>query len=414
MSSFSVDISNTEIKENTLNFHLSGSVDYGLDKSIVNSLRRTLLSEIPCVAFRVEEDSPKDIIMEVNNTSLHNEYLLHRLSMIPLYIDPEEYEKQYLFYLNVKHDSSEPFRFVTTNDIIIYPLKKDIEPSSTHTFSLDDYDRKHPLSKEEHKEIFRPFIFRGKEYPILITELKSTDTEGVSQELVCYGVPSVSDGREHARWKCCSDAIYTFLPNEELFMRTANEKAGIKKIIDDAERDKFINSLRLSEGERYFFRDKFNEPNQYTFTITSVHKYSSKELFIKSCEIMEQKLMKTKEQLIHLTMGQESTILVEPHVNENTYHFKLCGENDTIGNILQSHIVNKYTDVDSLISFCAYKKSHPLEEYINLYIGLNPSNAVFGKSEEMKLNAMIKFMDDVIEDIMNIYRDISKEASKSL
>ena len=76
----------------------NGTDDYGLDKSIVNSLRRTLLSEIPCIAFRTEEGGKKDIVMEVNNTSLHNEFLLHRLSMIPLYLDPETYENQYLFY----------------------------------------------------------------------------------------------------------------------------------------------------------------------------------------------------------------------------------------------------------------------------------------------------------------------------
>ena len=124
MSSFSVDITNTKLKDESLEFQISGSSDYGLDKSIINSLRRTLLSEIPCVAFRVEEGKPKDLIMELNNTSLHNEYLLHRLSMIPLYLDPKEYEKQYLFYINVKHDSSQPFQFVTTNDIQIFPLKK--------------------------------------------------------------------------------------------------------------------------------------------------------------------------------------------------------------------------------------------------------------------------------------------------
>lgn len=412
MSSFSVDISNTELKENTLNFHISGTAEYGLDKSIVNSIRRTLISEIPCVAFRVEEGTPKDLIMEVNNTSLHNEFLLHRLSMIPLYIDPEKYENQYLFYLNVKHESAHPFRFVTTDDIQIFPLKEGVDVSDS--IDIDNYDMKKPLSKQEHKDIFRPFKFKGKEYPILITELKATDTDGISQELICYGRPSVSDGREHARWKCCSDAMYTFLHNEELFMKIANDKAGIKKIIDDDERDKFIESLRVSEGERYFYRDIFNEPNQYTFTITSIHNSSSKELFLKALDIMQDKLELVKQHFINTTIGGDTSIIIEPHVNENNYHFKICGQNDTLGNVLQSHIVNKYTDKDSLISFCGYKKSHPLEEYISLYLGLNPSNEAFGKSEEMKMNALVKFMDEVIEDLLSIYKVIGKEATKSL
>lgn len=412
MSSFTIDIDNVEVKNESLHFQMKGSVEYGLDKSIINSLRRILLSEIPCVGFRVEEGTNKDIIMEVNNTSLHNEYLLHRLSMIPIYLDPETYENQYLFYLNVKNEGPEPFKFVTTNDIQIFPLKEGI--TSSERLLLDNYDMNNPLSKKQHKEIFKPFVFRGKEYPILITEIKSTNTEGISQELICYGCPSVSDAREHARWKCCSDAVYTFLPNEELFIQVANEKAGIKKIIDDEEREKFIESLRLSESERYFYRDKMNESNQYTFKITSNHLYSNKDLFIKSCEIMETKLEDCKNQFINLISGNESSISIEPHKNDSSYLCQLNNQNDTLGNVLQSHIVNKYCTDDSLLGFCGYKKSHPLEEYINLYLSFNKTNDIIGKSEEMKLNSLVKFMDEVIEDLISIYRNIAKEAMKSL
>ena len=109
-----------------------------------------------------------------------------------------------------------------------------------------------------------------------------------------------------------------------------------------------------------------------------------------------------------------TTIIAEPHVNENNYQFKICGQNDTIGNVLQSHIVNHFIEGDSLLNFCGYKKSHPLEEHISLYVGLNPSNTVYGKSEELKLNAIVKFMDEVLEDLITIYREIGKETMKSL
>ena len=412
MPTFEVSIEKTEVKGNTLEFNLVGSAEYGLDKSIVNSLRRTLMSEIPCIAFRVEEYAEKDIIVEVNNTSLHNEFIMHRLSMIPIYLDPEKYEKQYLFYLNVKHDSAYPFKFITTDDIKIYPLKNGIEPSDT--IDINNYDLQKPLSTKEHKEIFRPFVFRGKENPILITELKATQSEGNFQELICYGVPSISDGREHARWKAVSDATYTFLHNEELFMKVANDKAGHHKIIDDDKRDEFIESLRLSEGERYYYRDHTNEANRYTFTVTSVHHYTAKQLFIHSTEIMVNKLETLKNHLIAMISGGTTTVSMEPHKSDNSYRLQLCGQNDTIGNVIQSHIVNKFIDDDTLISFCGYKKSHPLEEFINLYITVNPSNPLADKSEELKLNAIVKYMNDCIDDIISLYNEIGKEAMKSL
>ena len=62
----------------------------------------------------------------------------------------------------MKHDSNHPFKFVTTDDIKIYPLKNGVEPSDT--IDIDNYDFKKPLSKQLHNEIFRPYEFRGKEY----------------------------------------------------------------------------------------------------------------------------------------------------------------------------------------------------------------------------------------------------------
>ena len=82
-------------KPKQIKFDIQGD---GLHKSIVNSIRRVLLSSIPTVGFRTD-DKNSDIIIKKNNTSLHNEFLSHRISLIPLYIDPNEYQKQYLFHL---------------------------------------------------------------------------------------------------------------------------------------------------------------------------------------------------------------------------------------------------------------------------------------------------------------------------
>ena len=332
--------------------------------------------------------------------------------MVPLYLDPAKYEKQYLFYLNVKHDGSEPFKFVTTDDIQILPLKKGVTPSDN--IELDEYDMNKPLSKQEHTDILRKFEFRNTSYPILLTELKSTNIEDKYQELVLYGVPSVSDGREHAAWNSVSDATYVFLENDDLFTKIANDKANQKGIIEDEPREKFIESLRISEGERYYFRDANNEPNRYKMTVKSQHNYTSAKLFQLANEIMIEKLGVLKDHFINLVKGGTTSIIFGPTDVENQYVLKLCGQNDTIGNVLQSHLVNHYTQEDSLIGFCGYKKSHPLVEYVDLYIGFNPNNEVFKLSEEFKLNALVKFMDDVLEDLMSIYREILREATKTL
>ena len=101
MSEFSCEIVDKNSKKNSLEFEIKGNNDYGFDKTVINGLRRTLLSSIPSVAFRTERDN-SDLIVLKNNTSLHNEFILHRLSLIPLYIDPDVFKKGLLFHLKVE------------------------------------------------------------------------------------------------------------------------------------------------------------------------------------------------------------------------------------------------------------------------------------------------------------------------
>ena len=107
-----IELNTDETKsDNNIVFDIKGNNITGLHKSIINSLRRTLLSSIKTVGFRTLIDS-QDIIVKKNTTSLHNEFLLHRISLVPLYIDPEEYNKSLLFKLNVESTSDIPLKLI--------------------------------------------------------------------------------------------------------------------------------------------------------------------------------------------------------------------------------------------------------------------------------------------------------------
>ena len=97
------------------------------------------------------------------------------------------------------------------------------------------------------------------------------------------------------------------------------------------------------------------------------------------------------------------------------YDFIITDQDDTLGNVLQSHIVKNFITDDSLISFCGYKRSHPLEEFITLTIGVNPQNkAVEGKTDEQKVTAIVQSLDNIIEDTIKIYDEIIKIGSRVL
>ena len=45
-----------------------------------------MISEVPTIAFNTNYGKETDIVIEENTSSLHNEFLSHRLSLIPINI----------------------------------------------------------------------------------------------------------------------------------------------------------------------------------------------------------------------------------------------------------------------------------------------------------------------------------------
>ena len=247
----SLTISHVQNDKGSLQFVLAGSYEEGLDKSVANAIRRTLLNDIPTVAFETDEDSVKDVTMVTNHSPLHNEMLLHRISLTPLYLDPEIFDKHYLFECHVKHDSSGPFRFITANDMNIYPLTNDLKerverlheegsdlPESEKqrlrdilvTNSPDNYQMDKPLTQKDKDKILRPYEFRGNRHYCMLNELKHTGTEGVHQEVHFFGSPSVKTGAHNSRYQAVSQVSYSFVKHEELIQRTLEEKLQVQDL----------------------------------------------------------------------------------------------------------------------------------------------------------------------------------------
>ena len=77
--------------------------------SIANSIRRTILADIPTVVIN------KNIKFNKNTTNLNNEILIQRLKSIPVYLKPDSKLDDLQISLNLKNDT-DSVRYVTTND----------------------------------------------------------------------------------------------------------------------------------------------------------------------------------------------------------------------------------------------------------------------------------------------------------
>ena len=397
-------------KPNEITFDIQGSFEIGLDKSIINSLRRVLLSSIPTVAFRTKINQ-SDLIIKKNNTSLHNEFISDRIGLIPLYINPLNYQKPYLFHLQVESKPNEPLTTITAEDFEIYPLKKDIDPETINEINISDYDKENKLSPKEKSKLFRPFKFKGEEEYCIITELKSTNSS-MKQELEIYGVPSVSYAYEDAKWQAVSCATYSFKRNDALFEKIFQDQVKLKSIAKSNQK-KFKKELWIRESERYFHRDINSEPFWYTFKIDAVHFMNSKELFILSNQIIIDHLERLIGEFPKISTEEKSLLTLE-ELNEGIFQITVNGSDDTVGNILQSHISTHMINDTSILAICGYKKKHPLEDIIIFTVSLNRNNKVFQLNKPQQVVAIIEEFNNACNSLIQIYSLIKGEADQKL
>jgi len=389
------------------------------------------LTDIPRVAFNLTTtDENNDLTICANNSSIHNEMLSHRIALMPLYIDPENYMNHHLFECKVTHESIEPFKFITMNDVNIYPLKPGFQERIDHYYDesydmseedehiiieqlqkvdIENYALDKPFSQVEKDKIFRPFEFRGGIHYPLITELKATRTEDVHQDIHFFGSPSVGYGHQDAKFQCVSQSTYSFEINDSLVQSVLKERLETESIPSD-DKASYEKNFLIAESERYFHRDNDGEPNRYNFAIKSCCYYDSETLFMKSLEILTGNLHDLKLELINMLKEEKSRVSFTQN-SEFVYHYVVEGESHTLGNLIQSHIMRRCVG-HGYVNLFGYKKPHPLEDKILFIASIDKSHKLAKSDEVTKSQSVTTFIIDSIDEIVQDVKILIKVSSK--
>ena len=119
----------------------------GLSISVVNALRRTILTNIPNIGFSYEPE--KTITIIKNTTGLNDEFIAHRISLIPVMIkewmdSPALVNiNDYSFLLKVSQSTQENKNgLVTTDDFVV---KRNETVLKTDDFFPRNYKYKTPI-----------------------------------------------------------------------------------------------------------------------------------------------------------------------------------------------------------------------------------------------------------------------------
>ena len=115
----SLYVSARDEADGTLYFTLTG-----LDYSISNGLRRTIIANLPTLVFKTFPDKDNQVNITANTSRFNNEILKQRLSCIPIHGLSHDQPYDELEVIIDKNNNTHDMIFVTTEDFKIKKYQK--------------------------------------------------------------------------------------------------------------------------------------------------------------------------------------------------------------------------------------------------------------------------------------------------
>jgi len=315
----------------------------GVEVSLANSLRRTILSSIPTYVFPVDVHGKCNI--EINTSRLHNEIMKHRLGCIPIHKK-----------IPIKKRDQLPGASAEDEDDLVanYILEVDVQNNSENVMyvTTEHFKIKH---KTTHKYVDSATVFPKNPITdsyIIFGRLRPKISESIPGEhlkLTCEF--DIGTSEDSSMYSAVSKATYSNTPDKikaddvwsEYAARLASENTSREDI--DFQKRNFY----LLDAQRHFV------PNSFDFTIQSVGVYEGSEIVKMACAVLQGKFVDMIQQLD----ADEFTITTGESSMTNCYDLILTNEDYTIGKVLEYILYERFYKGEQVFSFCGFKKFHP-------------------------------------------------------
>jgi hypothetical protein len=363
-----------DIPENgdMLSFTLSG-----VNVSIANAIRRTILSDINTVVFRTTPNEKNKANIIANTSRLNNEVIKQRLSCIPIHIkDYNEFPfKNYIMEVNIENNT-DTIMFVTTQNFKIRDLvtgkyldetkTREIFPANDYTGCFIDFVRLRPKISEE--------------------------IPGEKIHLTCEF--DIGNAKEDGMFNVASTCSYGFsiddvVQEAELQRKrqTWKDEGKSKEEIDfESKNWKLLDGMRITKKD------------SYDFTIDTVGVFTNSELIDTSCKI----LINSFDDLNNLIEKDDLKIIKSQNTMANCFDVILENEDYTIGKVLEYFLYTKYYETN-MLTFCGFKKMHPHDTYSIIRLAY---------TEAVEISTIKGHLQECIAESINIFKRIRKEFLK--
>ena len=327
------------------------------DSSFVNAIRRSIITDVETISFNTDDYINSDLKVIHNTSSLHNEFILHRMGLIPIYSDnisnynPDNYK----FILN-KENKTQNIIDVTTNDIEVLNLE---------TNTLEDTEKFFPKNSITNDHI-------------LIIKLKQ-NPNGEGQKIHIEGKSSKNSGSTHIRFSPVSNVLFINKQDPEKvdagfseYVKAFQVKNNIT--FNESEIKKLARRFQIEKAERLYYVDENNDPNVFEFEIETCGVLKPHRILIESLSSLENKLKKFIIELDNALSGNPSKVKIkESECIMKSFDIIIDNENHTLGNLVQSYINRDYKNENI---FVGYMNPHPLKNEIFFRIKSEDINSV--------------------------------------
>jgi DNA-directed RNA polymerase subunit L len=312
-----------------------------VDLSIVNALRRVILSEIDNVGFFFDpkdfSDENKDIEVIRNDTPLHNEFIQHRISLIPIHVNVKELESwdkdEFTFEIE-KVNNTEAVIPIYTSHFTVLDKNNKLRPDLAERFFPAD-----PITKDH----------------ILITKLNMKP----DSRFHIRAKASLNPPKKYTSFGMVSTCAVEFVVDENIAKRELAKYLESNK--DKMSVDELKHQFNSIERERHYQRNKFREPNLFRMRLVSECSIPCTYIVGKAIEVLKNKVLKFK--------NTEHDIIN----TDNLYTVIVRNETHTLGNTIQALCFNHYirdgNEAERFgLKYIGYNVPHPLEDILLIKI----------------------------------------------
>lgn len=350
--------------------------------SIANSIRRIMLSEIPCVVFRTAPYEKNLATIEINTSRMNNELIKQRLSCIPIHIKDTGFPlEEYIVEVDVQNNTEEII-YVTTGDFKVKHI-----PSDTY------------LGDDKTREMFPKDNITGDFIDVIRLRPKISDAI-LGEHLKMSLKFDIGMAKEDGAFNVVSTCSYAATPDKDKIETTwasLEQEMKTKNMNED--------EIEYAKKDWYLLDAKrITKPDSFDFVVESVGQFEETDIVEKSLNVMKGKLAKFQKKIYEEGVVSKSTTTIP-----NSFDVILEGEDYTLGKVLEfilyrdyyDRVTNTPSNETFNLNYCGFQKPHPHIDLSVIRVGFVEENV---NAEQVR-----NLLDIVYTTALNIYTTIEKQ-----